>query len=63
MSAMLASVGSEGKEEPRSELISTPNDRAISADWIGYAIAVIHSADERLGLTMPENIRKVPTRR
>ena len=38
-------------------VISTPELRAISAPSGLAAIAVNHSADDRLRLTMPENMR------
>ena len=60
MSAMPTSVGSEAASSHDPNPISTPNDRAISAPIGLAAIAVIQSADDRLRLTMPENIRKRP---
>ena len=59
ISAMPASVGSDAASSHEPNPISTPNDRAISAPSGLAAIAVSQSADERLRLTMPENIRKV----
>ena len=47
-------------QEPK--LISTPSRFAMSAPIGLAAIAVSHSAEDRLRLTMPENIRKLPSR-
>jgi hypothetical protein len=62
ISAMAASVGTAAATSHDAKLISTPKLRAISVPIGLAAIAVSHSADERLRLTMPENIRKLPSR-
>src|SRR5947207_378060 len=60
---MPASVGTEAASSHDPNPMRMPKDFAISAPIGLAAIAVSHSADERLRLTMPENIRKLPTRR
>ncbi len=59
---MAASVGTDAASSHEPKPISTPNVRAISAPIGLAAIAVNHSADDRLRLAMPENIRNVPSR-
>ena len=63
ISAIASSVGSDDATSQLPNPISTPKVRAISAPSGLAAIAVSQSADERLRLAMPENIRKLPTRR
>src|SRR5262249_16858635 len=59
---MPASVGTEAATSHEPKAMSTPKVFAISVPSGFDAIAVSQSADERLRLTIPENIRKVPTR-
>jgi hypothetical protein len=62
ISAIAVRVGTEAASSQDPNPISTPKVRAISAP-IGFAaIAVNHSADDRLRLAIPENIRKAPRR-
>ena len=60
---MPAIVGTDAASSHVPNPISTPNPFAISAPIGLAAIAVSQSAEERLRLTMPENIRKLPRRR
>ena len=62
ISTMPASVGTDAASSQDPNPISTPKPFAISAPIGLAAIAVSHSAEERLRLTMPENIRKLPRR-
>ena len=61
-SAIAASVGTDEASSHDPKPISTPKVRAISAPSGFAAIAVNQSADDRLRLAIPENIRKVPRR-
>ena len=60
---MPAIVGTDAASSHEPNPISTPNVLAISVPIGLAAIAVSHSAEERLRLTMPENIRNAPRRR
>src|SRR6185436_19490492 len=62
-STMAVSVGTDDAMNHETKLISSQALRASSAPSGLAAIAVNHSADDRLRLTMPENIRKLPRRR
>ena len=57
ISAIAASVGTDEAMSHDPKVIVTPKLRAISAPSGLAAIAVNHNADDRLRLTMPENIR------
>src|SRR5262245_61128687 len=63
MRIIAISVGTDAATSHDANEISTPDARAISAPIGLAAIAVSHNADDRLRLTMPENIRKLPRRR
>ena len=56
-STIAASVGTDEATSHVPKLIVTPKLRAISAPSGLAAMAVNHNADDRLRLTMPENIR------
>ena len=63
ISSIAVSVGTQAATSHEPNPISTPNVLAISVPSGLAAIAVSHNVDERLRLTMPENIRNAPTRR
>ena len=56
-SAIAASVGTAEATSQVPKFMVTPKLRAISAPSGLAAMAVNHNADDRLRLTMPENIR------
>jgi len=62
MRTIPTSVGTEAAISHEPKPIWTPRARAISAPNGFAAIAVNQSADERLRLAIPENIRKLPRR-
>src|SRR5262245_51572011 len=63
MTAIASSVGTDEAISHEPKPMSTPKWRAISVPSGLAAIAVSQRADDRLRLTMPENIRKDPSRR
>jgi hypothetical protein len=62
ISAIPTSVGADAASHHEANPMSTPKVLAISTPSGLATIAVNQSADDRLRLTMPEYIRKLPTR-